>query len=244
MRDTLRRTPGQPETDPHTAPPATKHRATLGASSANLAPTLTSTLTPQPDASINNPGLPPRYMGMLKYRDVAKAAPPVPTQTLSPQLPPPPLKKNRYMGMLKYRDVVKAAQSAKGDQRVKVWMRRNTVTVPPDAPLDELEASHSHEWVYLDTRWGVYAPHRNAPSDHPTAIHTFAAEVPPDSALDELEARMNTAIGTLSCMCTPFSPSLWWVHEIALHHAVSPTHVHTVACVACRPASCRLASWR
>jgi predicted transcriptional regulator len=35
----------------------------------------------------------------------------------------------KLLGMLKYRDVMKAAQAGKGSQRVKSWMRRDTITV-------------------------------------------------------------------------------------------------------------------
>ncbi|EOD41629.1 hypothetical protein EMIHUDRAFT_194023 [Emiliania huxleyi CCMP1516] len=40
----------------------------------------------------------------------------------------------------RYRDVMKAAQASKGGQRVKSWVRRHTLTVPTQTPLDELEA--------------------------------------------------------------------------------------------------------
>jgi len=46
----------------------------------------------------------------------------------------------KFLGMLKYRDVMKAAQASKGGQRVKSWVRRDTLTVPTQTPLHELEA--------------------------------------------------------------------------------------------------------
>lgn len=44
------------------------------------------------------------------------------------------------LGFLKYRDPVKAAQSNKGSQHAKAWMRKELLTVPPETPFTELEA--------------------------------------------------------------------------------------------------------
>ena len=45
----------------------------------------------------------------------------------------------KLMGMLKYSDVVKAEQAGKGQQLVKVWMRRDVVTIAPEAKFDKVE---------------------------------------------------------------------------------------------------------
>ena len=46
----------------------------------------------------------------------------------------------QLLGFLKYRDPIKAAQSGKGSQQVKAWMRRELLTVEPDTPFTEMEA--------------------------------------------------------------------------------------------------------
>ena len=45
----------------------------------------------------------------------------------------------KLMGMLKFSDVVKAEQAGKGQQLVKVWMRRDVVTIAPEAKFDKVE---------------------------------------------------------------------------------------------------------
>ena len=45
----------------------------------------------------------------------------------------------RLLGFLKYRDPVKAAQTRKGQQHVKAWMRREVLTVDPETPFAEVE---------------------------------------------------------------------------------------------------------
>jgi len=44
------------------------------------------------------------------------------------------------LGFLKYRDPVKAAQSGKGQQQAKAWMRKELLTVGLEMPFNELEA--------------------------------------------------------------------------------------------------------
>jgi tRNA nucleotidyltransferase (CCA-adding enzyme) len=46
----------------------------------------------------------------------------------------------KLLGFLKYRDPVKAAQTKKGSQCVKAWMRREVRTVEPDTPFTKIEA--------------------------------------------------------------------------------------------------------
>ena len=45
----------------------------------------------------------------------------------------------KLQGMIKFKDVVKAAQTNKGHQLVKAWMRREVVTISADTPLDKVE---------------------------------------------------------------------------------------------------------
>ena len=45
----------------------------------------------------------------------------------------------KLLGFIKYRDPIKAAQTGKGQQAVKAWMRRELLTVAADAPFSELE---------------------------------------------------------------------------------------------------------
>ena len=46
----------------------------------------------------------------------------------------------KLLGFIKYRDPIKAAQTGKGQQAVKAWMRRELLTVQPNTPLTELES--------------------------------------------------------------------------------------------------------
>ena len=56
------------------------------------------------------------------------------------------------MGYIKYKDPVKAAQSGKGQQQIKAWMRRELLKVPrpsppltdPHCPSPTLTAPHRH----------------------------------------------------------------------------------------------------
>lgn len=43
------------------------------------------------------------------------------------------------LGFLKYRDPIRAAQAGKGRQQVKAWMRRELITIGPDATFTEME---------------------------------------------------------------------------------------------------------
>ena len=43
------------------------------------------------------------------------------------------------LGFLKYRDPIRAAQAGKGRQLVKAWMRRELITIGPDATFTEME---------------------------------------------------------------------------------------------------------
>ena len=45
----------------------------------------------------------------------------------------------KLLGFIKYRDPIKAAQSGKGHQNVKAWMRKEYMTVEPDTPFTEME---------------------------------------------------------------------------------------------------------
>jgi len=47
---------------------------------------------------------------------------------------------DELLGFLKYRDPIKAAQSGKGAQFAKAWMRKELLTVAPETPFAELEA--------------------------------------------------------------------------------------------------------
>ena len=43
------------------------------------------------------------------------------------------------LGYLKYRDPIRAAQAGKGQQQVKAWVRRELITIPPDATFATME---------------------------------------------------------------------------------------------------------
>ena len=45
----------------------------------------------------------------------------------------------KLLGYLKYRDPIRAAQAGKGQQQVKAWMRRELITIGPDATFAEME---------------------------------------------------------------------------------------------------------
>ena len=44
------------------------------------------------------------------------------------------------LGYLKYRDPIRAAQAGKGQQHVKAWVRRELISIAPDANFATMEA--------------------------------------------------------------------------------------------------------
>ena len=43
------------------------------------------------------------------------------------------------LGYLKYRDPIRAAQAGKGQQQVKAWVRRELISIAPDATFASME---------------------------------------------------------------------------------------------------------
>lgn len=46
---------------------------------------------------------------------------------------------NVLLGYIKYRDPIKAAQTGKAEQQVKAWVRRELITIQPEASFTEME---------------------------------------------------------------------------------------------------------